>query len=90
MQFAKTLKDNFRSEDIVGRLGGDEFIVFLPIPSIEFVYKKVKSLQKALNQEIIFDGSQMEISASIGVCIAPQDGVDFVTLYKKADQLIYF
>lgn len=89
MQFAKTLKDNFRSEDIVGRLGGDEFIVFLPIPSIEFVYKKVKSLQKALNQEIIFDGSQMEISASIGVCMAPQDGVDFVTLYKKADQALY-
>lgn len=88
-QFAKMLKESFRSHDVVGRLGGDEFIVFLPISNLHSAQKKASRLLNTLNQEISFEGDCIKISASIGISIAPNDGVDFAELYKKADKALY-
>lgn len=88
-QFAGVLKENFRTQDVVGRLGGDEFIVFIPISSLYSIEGKAKRLLDVLNQEICLDGDCMKISASIGISIVPDDGNDFVSLYKKADMALY-
>lgn len=88
-QFAKMLKESFRSQDVVGRLGGDEFIVFIPISNLYSVQEKASRLLKVLNEEISFEGDCIKISASIGISIAPDDGIDFISLYKKADKALY-
>lgn len=89
VEFSRILKESFRSQDVVGRLGGDEFITFLPIPSLSFVENKASRVLNRLNEEVYFEGDCMKISASIGISIAPRDGIDFVELYKKADKALY-
>lgn len=80
----------FRASDIVGRVGGDEFMVFLKgIATEETILKEAKKV------EDFFEGFQAgeyvkyKATASIGVAIFPQEGADFETLYKAADQGLY-
>lgn len=80
----------FRASDIVGRVGGDEFMVFLKGISTE-----ENILKEAAKVEAFFKGFQAgeyvkyKATASIGVAIYPQEGADFETLYKAADQGLY-
>lgn len=88
-QFGKQLGSQFRKEDIIGRIGGDEFLVFL---------KNVKGEQAALNraaaicrqmaqvaQEMNFPG----LSCSIGIALSPEHGVDYPLLLRNADVALY-
>lgn len=86
--FSKRLKEQFREEDIVGRVGGDEFSAFIPVNSMSWLEKKVEQLSAALVQD--FDGEcRVQVSASIGVAVYPEGGPDFETLYKNADKALY-
>ena len=90
-RFADMLKAQFREHDIVGRIGGDEFAVFVPVPSAEYARQKAESLVAALR--IQYGGScdkgHLHLSTSIGVAMAPKDGSDFSTLYQRADSALY-
>ncbi|GHV52461.1 hypothetical protein FACS1894216_08640 [Synergistales bacterium] len=88
-EFASIIQRNFRKGDILGRMGGDEFMAFVPIPSIEWAEKKVSELSKALCGSHSAEGKTYSLSASIGVSFAPKDGADFETLYKNADSALY-
>ncbi len=88
-EFAKILKAQFRDYDIVGRIGGDEFIVFLPVPSQSWVQEKAQSLVLALHREFIHDTKRCRVSSSIGIAMGPEAGTDFETLYKNADFALY-
>ena len=87
---ARTLRDIFFPRDIIGRVGGDEFMVFLKGISTE-----ENILKEAAKVETFFKGFQAgeyvkyKATASIGVAIYPQEGADFETLYKAADQGLY-
>lgn len=80
----------FRASDIVGRVGGDEFMVFL-----KGITTEENILKEAEKVETFFKGFQAgeyvkyKATASIGVAIYPQEGADFETLYKAADQGLY-
>lgn len=87
--FAGKIKSQFHPDDIVGRIGGDEFVAFLPIPSKEWVESKVKTLVSVLRYDFSDGFKTCRISSSIGVAIAPQAGSDFETLYKSADKALY-
>lgn len=91
---ANILKSKLRSNDIVGRLGGDEFVILLTNVSSEFDVEKLserlmENLRKSLEKTYKQDGKEVKISGSIGFAIAPDDGVTFETLYKKADKALY-
>ncbi len=80
----------FRASDIIGRIGGDEFMIFLKgIDNEETIRKEAKKV------EMFFRGFQAgeyvkyAATASIGVAIYPKEGADFETLYKAADQGLY-
>jgi diguanylate cyclase (GGDEF)-like protein len=88
-EFASIIRQNVRKGDILGRVGGDEFAAFVPIPSIEWAEKKVSELSKALHGSHSAEGKTYGLSASIGVSFAPKDGEDFETLYKNADAALY-
>lgn len=87
--FAGKIKRQFRENDIVGRIGGDEFVVFVPIPAKEWVGKKVEALSQSLRYEISQGDKTGSITSSIGVAISPEDGANFETLYQNADGALY-
>lgn len=84
------LRNQFRVTDIIGRIGGDEFIVYLKNISDEDARKK--EAQRVLE---FFKGFQAgdyvkySATASIGVALYPQDGASFEELYKAADKGVY-
>lgn len=89
IRFAAIIKRSFRARDVVGRIGGDEFVVFVPVPGRAWVEQKAAALSLALNGEQAEGKNLIKFTASIGVALAPADGSDFETLYKNADQALY-
>lgn len=88
-QFAEIIRSNFRKSDVIGRIGGDEFAAFLPVADTSWVAQKASALSVALDREIEEGSARWHMSASIGVAIAPGDGMDFDTLYQRADAALY-
>ncbi|WP_320936247.1 sensor domain-containing diguanylate cyclase [Enterocloster lavalensis] len=87
--FTQIIKEHFREEDIVGRIGGDEFAVFIPVSDLSCVEAKAAELSRHLNTVICKGGVTCKISASIGIAISPRDGINFESLYHKADVALY-
>ena len=91
--FADILRATIRSTDLIGRMGGDEFVAFC-----HGVYDEssIASKSQFINEKIIeaakkLMGEDMNIplGASIGCVLVPQAGTDFAELYKKADKALY-
>lgn len=85
------VKRRFRKTDIIGRMGGDEFIVFLrDIKDINVVMKKADILKCIFQNSFVEDESKFKVSGSIGIAIYEGNGVTFEELYKKADEALYY
>lgn len=89
INFAGLIRRSFRNRDLVGRIGGDEFAVFVPAPSRQWVERKAADLVRVLDAAQEVGRDRIKFTASIGVALAPADGCDFETLYKNADQALY-
>lgn len=87
--FAQILSEQFTSDDVVGRIGGDEFAAFIPVSNKDEAVQKAENLIKALCHEFCFDENKCPISVSIGVAVSSADITDFETLYKNADYALY-
>ena len=91
-QFAEVLR-NFASEgDVVSRLGGDEFGVFFKgLTDTEELDRRITGIIKCVEEKLSeLEGGDNSVSASAGVALMPEDGVDFLTLYNKADKALYY
>jgi len=87
---ADALKHISRPDDIIGRIGGDEFFVFLKsFHSIDLLQSKANEICKHFRNTYLKNGVDVNISASVGVAICPDHGTDFGTLYKHADIALY-
>lgn len=74
----------------VARLGGDEFAVILPEGSdSDDCMRHSRKLGELFQQPFVIDGQQALIGTSIGIAIAPQDGVTADVLLKNADLALY-
>lgn len=73
----------------VSRFGGDEFLIYLPIPDPNSLLSRLERLRVALSVDFVFAGQSLETRVSIGAAVYPFDGVDFETLYRKADNALY-
>lgn len=83
------LQRYFRSDDIIGRIGGDEFVVFMKnAGSKAQVCSRVKRLGQ-LFREMEIEGVDFPITCSIGVSFAPENGTSYMELYKYADAALY-
>ncbi len=87
---AEMLRSTFRSDDIVGRVGGDEFFVLLKnIRSTALVRTKAGEVCDLFRNTYIENGAMVNISASIGISLCPQHGKDLDSLYVNADIALY-
>ena len=86
--FGSVLKRAYRDSDIKGRIGGDEFIVLMKNTTKDATEMRSMQLNETVRKPYIKGGEEIKISCSIGVSYYPEDGKDFETLYKKAEEAL--
>ncbi|MEG0216504.1 MAG: sensor domain-containing diguanylate cyclase, partial [Hungatella sp.] len=87
---AAALEQYGDSDTVVGRLGGDEFAIFMPnIGHGEDAMLRLQNLCDATKLEIHVEEVHLSVSCSLGVCMAPEHGSDFDTLYDHADRALF-
>lgn len=80
-------KNHFRQTDIVGRIGGDEFIILIEDEHI--AESRIQSLLKKVNTLKIEELQDFKLSISVGMAFAPSNGTTFMELYRHADHALY-
>ncbi|MBE7004719.1 MAG: diguanylate cyclase [Ruminococcaceae bacterium] len=94
IRFADILRSVIRSsDDVVGRVGGDEFVIFCrDIRSERLIAEKAALINKNLlasAKEYMGEDMNIPLGASVGAVLVPDEGTDFDELYKKADKALY-
>ena len=93
VRFASLIQSVIRDNDIAGRIGGDEFIVFCEgLTDEETIKKKIRFLNdKIIRSAKEYMGNDMEIpiGCSAGVSLVPRDGNEYSTLFAKADLALH-
>ena len=88
-QNAQKLKGFFRSDDILCRIGGDEFLIFCRRIKDADVHAKLKKVVKGMIT-VRSDGEhEIVFSVSAGYVMIPEQGVEFDELYRKADVALF-
>ena len=86
---SKLLLRCFRQTDVVGRIGGDEFVVLMVnVPSEDIARRKVKHLTEAVRVGTAADAPG-GVSISIGYALTGGEGVTYETLFRRADEALY-
>lgn len=80
-------KNHFRQTDIVGRIGGDEFIILIEDEHI--AESRIQSLLKKVNALKIEELQDFKLSISVGMAFAPSNGTTFMELYRHADHALH-
>jgi len=90
VETAGVISGIFREADIVGRFGGDEFVVFAAhITDMDFVNQKATELCNALRKNCKADGNTQNMSVSIGIACFPLHGLTYDELFERADKALY-
>ncbi len=80
----------FRHDDVIARMGGDEFVVYLPGEMSEsHVAKMVKRFLKSLEYPIQIEEHLIRLTGSVGVAFYPQHGANVTELLSHADAALY-
>lgn len=87
IEMAGDLRSLQREDDLICRLGGDEFMLCLKnIPSVDVAIKRADAIISRFRKKITDD---LFSSASVGIALYPKDGSSFEEIYKKADFALY-
>lgn len=90
VEAAERLKASTRENDLVARLGGDEFaLIAVDIRGDEDAVTIAERILANFRRSFEIEGRAIPMSVSIGVAIAPSDGVDTETLMRNADSAMY-
>jgi diguanylate cyclase (GGDEF)-like protein len=95
VEIAQRLKSMVRSEDVVGRLGGDEFIVLLQhlgteeTTARESLLRLAEKLINKVNDSIVYHNKMIHVGASIGIRVLGFEQLDAPTAIGEADRAMY-
>lgn len=89
MDVAGMIRDQFRSNDIVGRVGGDEFLVLMKDTTLEKAMEKAEQLCHVVSKDYTGGEVNYHISISVGMAMYGADGANYSALFEKADHAMY-
>jgi diguanylate cyclase (GGDEF)-like protein/PAS domain S-box-containing protein len=88
-QVAVRLRECVREDDMIARVGGDEFVLVLPHVRRDGAVRIARKILARMQEPLRLDGQDLCPTTSLGIALAPQDGDDAETLLKKADAAMY-
>lgn len=89
-EIASGMKKLMRRNDVVGRIGGDEFVIFMKyITSLDAAQNKARELLSMLNHLFETEKNMVNVTCSIGIAAYPEDGKTLKELLKNADRALY-
>lgn len=87
---AKRLSNSVRKDDVVARIGGDEFVIIVKnIKNIKNAEQLVVNLQNKIRYPIVIDKNIFNVTLSIGVSVYPEHGTIAQDLVRNADIAMY-
>lgn len=89
VELTRRFQSLVRPEDTICRLGGDEFIFLLAGAGHAVAKERVEHLLAGIEQPLMIDQYQLTITASVGIAIYPDDGLDIESLQRNADVAMY-
>ena len=89
-RLAQRLQACLRSVDLVGRLGGDEFLVIISgLERTEDVIPIAEKIAECISEPFALEGQTLSVSGSIGISMYPRDGDSTDILIRNADAAMY-
>ena len=89
-EIAARLRECLRASDVVARLGGDEFVVLLQeINDPAQAAAVARNILTVVMKPVVILGQECRVTASVGVCLHPDDGQDDQSIMKNADMAMY-
>ncbi|MBR5127248.1 MAG: GGDEF domain-containing protein, partial [Roseburia sp.] len=82
---SRKIRESFRNTDIVGRIGGDEFVVFMKATTESFARTKAEQLCEKARKVIYGEAERMQVTVSVGGAIFGADGDSYTELFDNAD-----
>ncbi len=90
-EIGRIIKNCCRSADVAGRIGGDEFLIFMRhIEDAQNACGLAERLQQQVAHAFFKDRLKRQISLSIGIAVCPENGRDYDTLFRAADETLYY
>ena len=83
------IRESFRNSDIVGRIGGDEFVVFMKATTEAFARKKAELLCKNARKVVYGGEERLQVTVSVGGAVYGKDGMNYAELFDSADEAMY-
>ena len=89
-QIGTTLRSLFRSQDVIGRTGGDEFLIYLEnVPSRDLIVDRCQLLVDTFRSQFQALMPDLPISVSVGAALFPVHGKTYTDLFRFADEALY-
>lgn len=90
MKLGDRMQASLRESDTVARLGGDEFVIILEnIHDKDDVKSIVRKIQQNISQPMMFEGQEIQVTASIGINISEKSKLSETDLVKTSDSAMY-
>ncbi|MEW2432161.1 bifunctional diguanylate cyclase/phosphodiesterase [Micromonospora sp. NPDC047644] len=84
-EVADRLRASAPSSALVGRAGGDEFLVTLRLESADAAVELAAQLRDQIRDEMVFDALTLDVDTAVGVAVHPDHGSDAATLLLRVD-----
>ena len=89
IEISRRLRDNLLKENVISRMGGDEFVVIINQCDDQELSRIAERLLNKVSKPYHLEKHDLTVTASIGIASFPRDGEDFETLYQHADIAMY-
>ena len=88
-EIATRLREASPPDAVIARFGGDEFVVFCEVGTRQDAERIASEVHAEIMRPVRIDGNRMEVRASLGVSVLPDDGDDADKLMQSADLALY-
>lgn len=89
-KFSERVQNSIKKTDLLGRVGGDEFVVYLKdVDTSEMALERANTFIERMNRPISNGLISHKLGLSIGISITPDNGTDLGALYENADKAVY-